>query len=88
MDRKTLKELTVKAIREYWESVIGRDFDSGPSKPDWEEIRKIMQSVREYDHDPETCNHEFAETMWGEEKGLTVCQKCGIIEPEEQEDDY
>ena len=53
MHIKTIKELTVKAIMDYWENAIGHDFDSGPSDPDWEEIRKVIRAVREYDHDPE-----------------------------------
>ena len=82
-DKNYLKEMSRKALISYWEKEIGQDYDSGSSMPEWQEIRKIIQAINEYDHDPNTCQHDFTMVMWGEEKGRIVCEKCGT----EQEDD-
>ena len=82
-DKNYLKEMSRKALISYWEKEIGQDYDSGSSMPQWQKIRKIIQAINEYDHDPNTCQHDFTMVMWGEEKGKIVCEKCGT----EQEDD-
>ena len=79
MDSKQIKEESRLALIRYWQEKIGKDSDDPyHSMPQWVEIRKILQAVMEYDHDPGTCQHDFETVMYGEEKGQVVCHKCGI----------
>ena len=84
--QETIKEETIQAIRDHWRQRIGSDHDQGSSTPEWEEIKKIIQAVREYNANPETCEHNYNVILWGEEKGLSVCDKCGSVEYTDEEE--
>ena len=68
MDNKQIKEESRRALIDYWTGRIGQDFDD-PSRSDpvWVEIRKILQGIREYDHDP-------SEGL----EDITVTQETGV----------
>ena len=85
MNRAYIKGESIVVLRKYWTDRIGQDFDSRSSDPVWIEVRKILQAIREYDHDPETCQHDFETVMWGEERGQLVCSKCGTMGSDAEE---
>jgi hypothetical protein len=88
MESKQIKEESRHALIRYRQDRIGQDFDDPyHSMPEWVEIRKILQAIMEYDHDPGTCQHDFDSAILNGKKVVIVCRKCGTPKPEQENEE-